>query len=461
MAKNRLLVGIGVCVITVGCVVAYAQSNMRVSHGFDARIRTLCNIEDDDAYESLLALHTRLRAHARYKASDAGLEFFVSGAAKYSQGWGGVRYRGAHCTLGQAYVHWDIGSVSLRAGKQVFTWGKLDNLTILDRLNPQDYRYFILDNRQDRKLPVYALAVTWHGSDWNIEAVYEPVFRPSRLRYFGSDWALFGHLKTAVAEAGYDTSVASRVSGLDILPQDTINEDSTRCAQGALRITGRVAGIDAGLYYMSMYNSIAALRERAPAGVITKEFLYVPNGTNLNALMQSSLAEEQLRIEAQYQRSAIAGIDAETVMGAWGVRAEAAWLARQPFVRRDFSYISKDMISTGLGVDRMFDNGLYCNVQGLYDYVVSYQDMFAQERSSTQMFARVRKEYAQGRIVYTLEGSYNFARGDWMSNPYISYELAPAMHIGAGAFIFDGKPETLFGRFNAQDTAYVEWSYVF
>ena len=57
--------------------------------------------------------------------------------------------------LREAYIDTEIGSTYLRVGKQQVVWGQADGLKVLDVLNPQSFREFILDGFEDSRIPLW------------------------------------------------------------------------------------------------------------------------------------------------------------------------------------------------------------------------------------------------------------------------------------------------------------------
>jgi len=58
-------------------------------------------------------------------------------------------------------MDWLIGNgFALRLGKQQIVWGETDGLKLLDVMNPQNFREFILDEFEDSRLPLWSVKYT-------------------------------------------------------------------------------------------------------------------------------------------------------------------------------------------------------------------------------------------------------------------------------------------------------------
>jgi len=59
--------------------------------------------------------------------------------------------------LREFYVETNVGRTFLTIGKQQIVWGNADGLKVLDVLNPQDFREFILDDFDESRIPLWSL----------------------------------------------------------------------------------------------------------------------------------------------------------------------------------------------------------------------------------------------------------------------------------------------------------------
>ncbi|HUS06841.1 MAG TPA: hypothetical protein VMZ52_11115 [Bryobacteraceae bacterium] len=78
------------------------------------------------------------------------------------------------------------GKVTAEAGKQLIRWGKADVLNPTDRFAPRDF-LSVVDNDF---LPVTAARVTYESGANTIEAVWQPLFTPSRTPLLNQRWTV-------------------------------------------------------------------------------------------------------------------------------------------------------------------------------------------------------------------------------------------------------------------------------
>ena len=72
------------------------------------------------------------------------------------------------------YVEHRTDTSAFRLGKQQIVWGRLDGLKILDLLNPQDFREFILDEFSDSRISLWSAYADISLGDWRAELAVIP-----------------------------------------------------------------------------------------------------------------------------------------------------------------------------------------------------------------------------------------------------------------------------------------------
>ena len=358
--------------------------------------------------------------------------------------------------LRDAYFESHQNNYSIRIGRQIITWGKLDGVMIMDRISPQDFSRFVLMDKQERKDPVFALRYDFYGAEFQAEAVYLPFFKPSYVRFFGSDWAVFGHLKEIVANGSYTPAVKSAIAGIQTENKNAHTQRAFNNGELGLRFQGHTDKYDYSFYYMNIHSRIPVLREKTPKGNVLKKFLYLPGSGNLADLMAVDPQGDDLILEREHPRVDIIGGDFETTAGSYGIRGEGGLFLGMPYLREDFSYVKKDNIIAGVGLDHTTSRGFYYNIQFIETIILNYKPLFAREEYSHQLTAKLKKEFLRGNILLELDFVYNLSYGDRMFNPQLTYKFNNGLDIAVGGFVFQGALTTLFGRYNDKDLVYLQ-----
>ena len=82
--------------------------------------------------------------------------------------------------LRELYLAWYIDVGEIRLGKQIHTWGSVDENSPIDVVNAFDY-YYLFFQGADRKLGSYSAAVDIYLNDWKLGAVFSPFHHTNRV----------------------------------------------------------------------------------------------------------------------------------------------------------------------------------------------------------------------------------------------------------------------------------------
>lgn len=421
-----------------------------------ALFRSCRDLEKDNAYETVDDWDGRLKIENHFDLKKWGIVGALGGEVRYGS-YVSNKEADAEFLLREAYVELRREQYVWSLGRQTVTWGKLDDIVILDCLNPQDYRWFVLYDKQERKEPQYMLKANYFLDGLQVELVCMPTFEPSKIEFFDTDWSMFGHLKDMINDGPYPPAVKALVNNIRIEDNESSNH-----AQVGVRLRGTVSDVDYAIYYMSIHNRIPAIKERTAKGNLVKRFLFEPEAQNLLPLSVAGLTPEDLTLEAGYERVNVFGVDFEAVAGEYGLRGECGYFTGSPYVREpDFSYVKKDNFSAGFGIDHTTEDNFYWNVQMEFDVVSDYEDLFGVERFSQQVVLNLHKDFFMGDLLFNWSSAYRLTYKDWILNPELRYKVTGELQLACGALLMGGDPQTLFGRYDDKDLAYMEARYRF
>lgn len=458
--------GLALILALTGCAWAADPAPTAVEPAASLKARVFTRLCEDlaraDDFEARDTLDVRALAETRltYKPIQTSLKVEVE--ARH-ESFDARRDGEWDLLLRDAYVEVRHPAYTVRFGNQTVTWGKLDDVLILDQISPQDYRWFVLDDKQARKDSAVMLDYRYdHGEGLQTEFVYLPVFQPSRVEFFGTDWSLFGHLKAIVASGSAPAPAKAMVNAIAIEDDPAFEDAALDRGEVGLRVRRSMGAVDYALYYMSIHNRVPTLRERTPKGLLVKQFLLEPTAEHLAVLAAASPTTADLTLEKGYERGNVAGLDFETTLGPYGVRGEWGFFTDQPFLRAsDFSCVEKNTTSLGLGIDQTTENDWYWNVQLVMDVVLDYEELFGTDRFAQQVVFNTHKDFLAGDLRLDLGTAYRLTYKDWMVNPEVRYTHKQDWELAAGSRLFGGAYWTLFGRYDDKDLIYLEATYRF
>lgn len=156
-----------------------------------------------------------------------------------------------HAALTDSYLRWRLGEARLTVGLQTVLWGRVDAVSLIDRVARVDLRRFALDELKDRRLPQPALRWEHAWGDYQSDLVL-----------------LAGHLSTLLPQANSAWHPVNRhraqILGTAAVPslagfygKAPLQTDDHDFGGAALRLTHTGDGMDQGF-------TIGRLRQNLP-----------------------------------------------------------------------------------------------------------------------------------------------------------------------------------------------------
>jgi len=399
--------------------------------------------EEDNAYEDAQAYDSRLRMENKVGFAE-DLVMILNADVRYENFQWGRTDDDFDIVLREAFLGVRKENYSFSVGRQIVTWGKLDNVVIVDQVSPQSYRWFVLYDKEERKEPELMVKYNYYADTFELEAIYLPFFEPSQVSYFGPGWSTFGRLQQAVADStAYTASQKNTVSQIRIEETEDLSNKRIKDSEGGIRLRTKMSDVDVSFYYFNFHNRMPTLQEATANGNVVKAFLFVPTDAMLATLDALNPTAEDSTLYKKHDRLNMVGFDFETVVKQCGVRGEVGLFFDMPYLQSDFAYTRKNTAMAGIGIDYTASNNAYMNLQFVETIIMDYEPLFSQEQYSHEITLELTKHFFRGKVLCSIEGDYRISYSDWMLNPEIRY-------------IFNNGFEAAFGRFAERDIVYLE-----
>lgn len=321
--------------------------------------------------------------------------------------------------LREAFVDTEIGAAYLRAGKQQVVWGQADGLKVLDVLNPQSFREFILDDFDDSRIPLWMfnaeipLGGTLLQLLWIPDNTYDDI-PPADGTFAFSSPRIIPRLP-----AGLPVEVAP------IARPDRVIKDSDVGA----KLSAFVGGWDLSLNYAYHYFDRPVVRRTvSPAGITLRQ---------------------------NYERTHIVGGSLSNVFGDFTVRGEAAYSSDRFFLTDrledadgviragEFSYV--------LGLDYLGWRDWFVSAQIFQSVLTETRPGLVRDRIDTSATLLIRRDFLNESLQAEALLIQNVNQGDGVLQAAIQYEWRSNLQLKIGADVFFGKSTGLFGQFNERD----------
>ncbi len=333
---------------------------------------------------------------------------------------GGPLLSGPHGEAGLREFYWQYSGESSfwQIGKQQVVWGEADGLKLLDLVNPQSFREFVLDDFDDSRIPLWMLNAQFNvTANGTLQLLWIPDTSTHELAPAGSPFALTSPALVPAPAPGL-TTIVQQAEAPDALVADS---------DFGLRFSNFVAGWDFTLNYLYHYVDEPVVRAQMEgAGILVTQ---------------------------QYERSHLLGGTASTVFGDWILRTEVAYETDR-YHRSQTALpgvVRADQWSSVIGLDW----------QGWTDQFISLQWFQTSLRGDTTDLIKNQRE---DTLTFLWESSFlnetltakwlqihSMDHGDGIFRPRLSYNYASNLDLTIAADLFYGNPDQLFGQFDSAD----------
>ena len=330
-------------------------------------------------------------------------------------------FTGTHADteLREAYIDAEIDNTFLRIGKQQVVWGQADGLKVLDILNPQTFREFILDDFEDSRIPLWTVNAEIAIGDafmqvvWIADQTYDDIPKP------GATFAFTSPQIIPSLAPGIPTTISTPTRPSKFLA------DSDIAAQFSLFINGW----DLSLNYAYHYSDQPVIRRNHSQTGIT--------------------------VRQNYERTHLLGGSFSNVFGDFTFRGEIGYSSHRFFLTNNIAdrdgVIESGELAYVVGTD----------YQGLRDWLVSAQffqsiitnpdtNVVRDEVNTTTTFL-VRRDLMNETLEAEVLLIHNLNQSDGVVQASLKYEWITNIHLSVGADIFYGVSKGLFGQFNDKD----------
>ncbi|NLF25662.1 MAG: hypothetical protein GX589_08425 [Deltaproteobacteria bacterium] len=386
------------------------------SHGFDRQstvtehfdFRSELKYEPEDDYKAVLGARVNaFSANGAAESFDADLELF------------------------NAYAELSGSAYSLKAGNQIVRWGKADEISPLDNINPEDFRDGFVRRRTDRKLPTPLLNLELFQETSKLQLLYQPVHVRSKIDLFNSNWAYFGSEAEPTA----------------------VNEDYSRSLGNGsygTRLSGTIRDFDYGVSFLSAPSSLPSIGSLRP----------LPNMPAIDAPSLPELAEYARltgqEIDLNYNRRQIVGFDFETVWEDFGLRGDVAYFSREDFYTSRLEAVSKPLLRYTLGADYSGTEGTYINLQFAQAIMTDWdEDILFTKRITNTFYTELSQEFYDHNLKGGIRGSYDINLRTYFYNPYLALNFWDQVAFEFGFDLPGGPQDTLIGTYRNNEQGYL------
>lgn len=318
---------------------------------------------------------------------------------------------------------------NFRFGKQQIVWGETDGIKLLDVVNPQYFREFMLEKSEDSRIPLWAVKGDFYVKKINIELLWVPDLSYSHIPDFDAPYfptALFPQ-----------PSEGLQVDVLQIDKPDHMIFDSDI----GTKISSFIGGWGLTLNYLYHYDNL-------PVIVRTENFN--PDGI------------VSIAMQPQYRRMHTIGTSLNNAFGPVTLRGEFVYNFNRSFIAPSFDdgdgIVESDQFLIAAGLDWQF-NSTMLSFQIFNDILTKDVNVHNRNGSELNFSFFATRDFVNNDLNLELMFIQNLNIGDGMIKTKASYNILSNLILTLGSDILYGNEKGVFGQFRNRSRAFigVEW----
>jgi hypothetical protein len=323
--------------------------------------------------------------------------------------------------LRELYVDFRVGGSDVRLGKQQVVWGEADGLKLLDVVDPQDFREFVLDGFEDSRIPLWSLNLQRPLGPVDLQLLWTPDATAHELPRRGAHFALTSPLIVGPpAPPGVPVRIRARSAPRRFLADSDVG----------LRLSGSWEDWELTLNYLYHYvdePAVSRALPRAPGAPVV--------------------------VDVEYVRDHLLGGTLRKAVGDWVLRGELSVspARRFPSIRpsdRD-GLVKTPESAYVLGLDWYGLAETMLSVQ-LFQSIVGESRDLARERVESTLTALLQKQFAHNTWSLELSAIQNLNRSDGLWRVRLTYAVRDGLRAWVGAEGFYGTREGQLGQFRGR-----------
>ncbi len=361
---------------------------------------------DDSTGAQLLAAKTRLHPEIDIYAGDA--YFTASADLEYNS----LVESRVNFALREVYAEYAGSFFDFRLGRQIISWGRADGLEITDIICPKDKTEIIGREYDDSRLPVDGLSFRFFGTFYTIEAVLIPFFTPS---------ALPTDDENPLSEIFFPNTISFRGMMIPVTYGEAKRSYDLKDGEAAVRASFFLPVADFSFYFFRGW-------EDEPFWNMSVTFP-PPNF--------------EVRLDPEYGRIWMAGLDAAFPFADFVLRLESAWFSGRRYMcdAPDAEWIGKDQIKAMAGLDWTPGAGWMITAQYLEDWLIDYDDALKRDEREPLATLSLSKTLLRETLKLSAAAMMGFNYFDSVINISADYALTDEFHLSAGSDIFLPGPD--------------------
>jgi len=354
--------------------------------------------------------------------SEAWLGPEVARAENYSS-LNGPWYNTAHAELSlrELYLDAEWWGNYWRIGKQQVVWGQADGLKVLDVVNPQSFREFIVDDFDDSRIPLWMLNLELAlAGEASLQLLWVPDTSYHEWAEVGSAWQLTSPVFIPYLLPEFTTQLQPLEK-----PSKPIKDSDL-----GLRYSDFIGGWDITLNYLYHYQD-------AP--------VYYQSLDTLAAIQ---------RIAPRYERNHLLGSTLSNAFASMTLRAELAYSSATYHSSADFqqrAIVESGELASVLGLDWQGPETVFVSAQWFQSHLLDYRPEVLREQTEHTLSLLYQQGFANEAWELKVLVLHSLNHHDNWLQLKLKYFMQSNFEVWLSSDRFSGDALSLFGQFDERD----------
>lgn len=318
--------------------------------------------------------------------------------------------------LRELYYYTNIRKkVRLTIGKQQIVWGETDGLKLLDVVNPQNFREFILDDFEDSRIPLWSVKAEFDIKNIGVQLVWVPdntyhIIPELDAPYFPK--SLF-----RIPPDGIETVFNKIVKPNSFIADSDIG----------FKVSTFTKGWDLSLNYFYYFDDLPVFYN----------------------YLDTSEAEPFVSINPKFERQHLIGGTFNKVFGSATLRGELTYIFNQNFSSINQSAIrgieTSNVYKSAIGIDYIKGENVV-SFQLFSDIITEDINAYNRDKFETNTSLLLSHEMMNDNLKGEVLWVHNVNHGDGFVRPKLSYWVNSSSQLFLGSDLFYGNSNKLYGQ---------------
>ncbi len=320
----------------------------------------------------------------------------------------------------ELYADLDLDNLGyVRVGKQQIVWGETDGLKLLDVVNPQNFREFILAEFDESRIPLWSVKHDFAVNKLNVQLIWIP-----DNTY---------HDLPSISDPFFPKSNLPPLGNMRVL----LNEPDKPSAfykdsELGVKFNQFIKGWDININYLYTFDDFSVFN-----------FLPLSNNPSFDA-----------SVTPYYSRYHLVGGSFNKAINSISLRGELAVNINKEFgtinTLNQPINVTKNQTSAALGIDWLPGENMF-SAQVFVDKVFDIKSLYGRKPFDSFLTFLYRRDLFNDSMTLELQEIHNMNRGDGLVRLSANYYLLSNLEVIVGTDIFYGKSNQLFGQFVGQN----------